>query len=71
MRPDTHTRTEADAAAHAADLGRAEHIGEHEPAVVKPFCTVCQGGVRGHVCGPCARDADFDWREEQLRGWAL
>ena len=57
MREDDFTNTPEDAAAYEAARGRAEWIGEDAQAVVKPFCSVCQGGVRGYVCGPCARDA--------------
>lgn len=71
MREDDFTNTPEDAAAYELLRGRDEYLGEHAQPIVKPFCSVCQGGVLGYVCGPCARDADFDWRGEQLRSWAL
>ena len=57
MREDTHTTDEAGARDHAAALGAHEAITDDAPHVVTPFCSVCQRGTKGYVCGPCAREA--------------
>lgn len=73
MREDDFTNTPEDAAAYERLRGRDEDIGEPGGSIEArtPFCSVCQNGTKSYVCGPCARDADFDWRGEQLRSWAL
>lgn len=55
MKEDTWTRTEADAAHVAYHLGRDQSISDHSEPVTTPYCSGCQRGASGYVCGPCAR----------------
>jgi hypothetical protein len=57
MREDDYTRDEAGARDHAAILGASEWIGGDQAPDTTPYCSVCQRGTGGYVCGPCARDA--------------
>lgn len=57
-REDTTSRDEHAARDAANTLGRSEWIGGGvEVHVPTPYCSVCQRGTSGFVCGPCGRDA--------------
>lgn len=56
-REDTFTNTEDDARRTAYDVGRDEAISGDVDNSRKPVCVLCQGGVRGFVCGPCERES--------------
>lgn len=58
MREDDFTTTEHAARDAANTLGRSEWIGGGgEEYVSTPYCSVCQRGTSGFVCGPCEREA--------------
>lgn len=70
-----NSRTESDAAHFAAIAGASEHDADAiQPPVLTRYCSVCQRGTKGYVCGPCARDAaeaqeERIVREERDREW--
>lgn len=55
MKEDTYTRTEDDARHVAHHLGRDQAISDHHEPVATPYCSTCQRGASGYVCGPCSR----------------